>query len=357
MRQWFSMKADDVGAEILIYDEIGKSFWGEETVGAKKFLDDLSALGDVKNITLRINSPGGDVFDGVAIHNALKTHGAKVTAHIDGIAASIASYIAMAADRIVMPSNAFMLIHNASGFVFGHADDMRSVAADLDRVDKSIVATYASRSKTSQAKIREIMKEDRLMDAREAKELGLADETVKDVKMAANFSLRLLPKAAAERFMAETGAGQGLPPPTATATEHPEGQPPDPPDATPDPPPNPPPQPTPTPQPPAPPQQPTRQPDPPAPEPVPDRPRQVDHEYIRAVTELCTLASALDKVGAFLLSEKPIEDIRKELLALRASGTEILPQHPIAATHAQKPAVAWDKITSKLNARSARKES
>src|SRR5580765_6315264 len=102
MRQWFTMKAaDDKSAEIVIYDEIGKSFWNEEAVSAKSFLDDLNALGDVDTITLRINSPGGDIFDGVAIHNAIKNHKAKVTAHVDGIAASAASYIAMAADRIV----------------------------------------------------------------------------------------------------------------------------------------------------------------------------------------------------------------------------------------------------------------
>ena len=213
MRQWFTMKATDDGAEIVIYDEIGASFWGE-SITAKQFLDDLTALGDVKNITLRINSPGGDVFDGVAIHNALKNHGARITAHVDGIAASIASYIAMAAHKIVMPSNAFMLIHNAAGFVFGSADDMRSMAADLDRIDKSITATYATRSGSKPSIIKSLMAEDRLLDAIEAKDLGLADEVVKEVKLAAQFSLRLLPKAAAERFSAETGTVQEDPPPT-----------------------------------------------------------------------------------------------------------------------------------------------
>jgi ATP-dependent protease ClpP protease subunit len=173
MRQWYTMKREDSGAEIIIYDEIGKSFWNEASITAKQFLEDLNGLGEVDSITLRINSPGGDVFDGVAIHNALKNHGAKITAHIDGIAASIASYIAMAANKIVMPSNAFMLIHGSAGFVFGNADDMRSTADDLDRIDKSIVATYVSRSKSTAAKIKAIMKEDRLMDAAEAKDLGL----------------------------------------------------------------------------------------------------------------------------------------------------------------------------------------
>ena len=225
MRQWFTMKADDdKSAEILIYDEIGKSFWSEETVSAKKFLDELGELGDVENITLRINSPGGDIFDGTAIHNAIKNHKAKVTAHVDGIAASAASYIAMAADKIIMPANAFMLIHGASGFVFGNAEDMREVAADLDRVDKSITATYVARSKSTTAKIKAIMKEDRLMDAAEAKELGLADEVTKEVKMAANFSLRLLPKAAAERLRAETGTVHGDPPPAAPEPAEPAAQ-------------------------------------------------------------------------------------------------------------------------------------
>ena len=91
----------------------------------------------MQEIKLRINSPGGDVFDGVAIYNAIKNHKAKVTAHVDGIAASAASFVAMAADEIVMPSNSFMLVHNASGFAMGQADDMRAVAADLERIDKS----------------------------------------------------------------------------------------------------------------------------------------------------------------------------------------------------------------------------
>src|SRR4249920_3463296 len=118
MRSWFTMKkADENSAEIVIYDAIGQSFWDDSAVSAKDFLSSLTALGDdISNIALHINSPGGDVFDGVAIHNAIKNHKATVTAHVDGIAASIASYIAMAADKIIMPANSFLLLHNASGF-------------------------------------------------------------------------------------------------------------------------------------------------------------------------------------------------------------------------------------------------
>ena len=161
-------------AGIVIYDEIGKSWWGEDTVSAKGFLEELSALGDVDAITLRVNSPGGDVFDGVAIHNALKNHKATVTAHVDGIAASAASFIVMAANSIVMPSNSFMLIHGASGMSWGNADDMRATADDLDRIDKSLTATYASRSKMSTAKVKALMAEDRLMGAERPSRLGFA---------------------------------------------------------------------------------------------------------------------------------------------------------------------------------------
>lgn len=337
MRQWFSMKADDKNAEILIYDEIGKSFWNDEAIGAKKFLEDLSALGDVEAITLRINSPGGDVFDGVAIHNALKNHGAKITAHIDGIAASIASYIAMAADKIVMPANAFMLIHGASGFAMGNAEDMRSVADDLDRVDKSIIATYAARSGSKAAAVKKLMTEDRLMDAAEAKELGFADELTKEVKLAASFSLRLLPEKAAERFRAETGAGQEDPPPTATATEDPGAQLP----VSPDPPPLP-----------------IQEPPPAAT--VVDlgaakKEGIEEHKaYVSQVTDLCMLAGVADKVGAYVRAGTPVDAVRRELLDLRATA-DVLPQHPLAvhaSTPPPSPAAAWGKITEKLNARS-----
>ena len=204
MRPWYSMKkADDKTAEICIFDEIGKSWWGEDTVSAKAFNDELNALGDgIENITLRINSPGGDVFDGIAIHNAVKNHKATVTAHVDGIAASAASFIAMAADKIVMPSNSFMLVHGASGFSWGQADDLRATADDLDRIDKSLTATYAARSGKTNAKVKALMKEDRLMDAAETKEFGLCDEVTEPVKMAANYSLRLLPEPAAKAFKA-----------------------------------------------------------------------------------------------------------------------------------------------------------
>jgi ATP-dependent protease ClpP protease subunit len=329
MRQWFTMKKDDeeegdktTSAEILIYDAIGKSFWDDQSVSAKGFIDALAALGDVKEIRLRINSPGGDVFDGVAIYNAIKNHAAKVTAHIDGLAASAASFVAMAASHIIMPSNAFMLIHNASGFVMGTGDEMREVAADLDRIDKAMTATYAARSGMTAAKVRALMKEDRLMEASEAKELGFADETSPPVKMAASYSLRLLPTAAATRLRAATGADQS-------------------------------------------------EPSQPHSDPVPDRPGDTptvtpassivdldaakqqgiaEHKkYVTRVTELCTLANAHDQIARYVRASTAIEQVRTELLDRASEAARLVQsQHKMAT---QATAAMWGKVTDKLNAR------
>ena len=340
MRQWFTMKADNDNktAEIVIYDEIGKSWWGEDTVSAKQFLDDLKALGDdVENITLRVNSPGGDVFDGVAIHNSLKNHKAKVTAHVDGIAASAASFIVMAADKIVMPANSFLLIHGASGMSWGNADDMRAVADDLDRIDKSLTSTYVARAGSTTAKVKALMKEDRLMDAAEAKEWGFADEVTSEKKMAAKFSLRLLPKAAADRVRAETGTEPGEDASTSTDPETPE---------VPE----------------VPPVSPVKEPEtPPAVvEPAATTAKVItldvakqqgveEHrKYVASITDLCTLAASPERVGGYVRANTPIEQVRKELLEMRAAET-VMPHHPLAPP--APPATAWNKITDKLNAR------
>jgi ATP-dependent protease ClpP protease subunit len=332
MRNWYTMKAEDSTAEIVIYDEIGKSWWGEDTVSAKQFLDDLNALGDVSNITLRINSPGGDVFDGVAIHNSLKNHKATVTAYVDGIAASAASFIAMAADKIVMPSNSFMLIHGASGMSWGNADDMRAVADDLDRIDKSLTSTYVARAKSTTAKVKALMKEDRLMDATEAKQWGFADEVTSEKKMAAKFSLRLLPKAAADRFRAETGDGEGDPPPPAPEPATPE----------------------------VPPAPPVSPPPPAEAPPAPsakvitlDAAKQQGVEehrkYVASVTDLCALAQAPERVGGYVRANTPVEQVRKELLDMRTAEQPVMPHHPLVPPPTQ--ASAWEKITDKINAR------
>ncbi|EMW05741.1 clp protease family protein [Escherichia coli 2850750] len=116
MNRWYTIKAADVrgAADISIYEEIGG--FG---VTAKQFAEDLKALGDVSHINLRIHSPGGDVFEGIAIYNLLRNHPADITVYIDGVAASMASGVAMAGDRVVMPENAMMMIHYPSHYLMG----------------------------------------------------------------------------------------------------------------------------------------------------------------------------------------------------------------------------------------------
>ena len=141
MNSWYTIRARASGAEVLIYDEIGA--YG---VSAKGFLAELGALPDGVPIDLRLNSPGGSVFDAVAIYNALQRHDGTITAWIDGVAASAASYVAMAGDEIVMPENAFLMIHDPSGLVMGTAEDMRAMAEALDKVKGSLVSGYAAKS-------------------------------------------------------------------------------------------------------------------------------------------------------------------------------------------------------------------
>jgi ATP-dependent Clp endopeptidase proteolytic subunit ClpP len=183
-RRWYDFRAQARGAEILIYDEIGA--FG---IPAKAFLDELKELGPVAELTVRINSPGGSVFDGVAIYNALKRHDAAVTVWIDGIAASIASMIAMAGDELVMPENAMLVLHDPSGLVAGTASDMRAMAEALDRMKAGMVAAYRDKSGRDDTEIEALMQAETWLSAQEAVALGLADRVEQPVKMAAHFDL------------------------------------------------------------------------------------------------------------------------------------------------------------------------
>jgi ATP-dependent Clp endopeptidase proteolytic subunit ClpP len=184
LKRWYEFRGQATGAEIVIYDEIGA--FG---IPAKAFLDELKALGPIAELTVRINSPGGSVFDGVAIYNALKRHDAAITVWIDGIAASIASMIAMAGDEIVMPENAMLMLHDPAGFVMGTAADMRAMAEALDRMKAGMVAAYRDKSGRDEPEIEALMREESWLSAEEAVALGLADRVEQPVRMAARFDL------------------------------------------------------------------------------------------------------------------------------------------------------------------------
>ena len=140
-------------------------------------------------IDLRLNSPGGSVFDAVAIHNALTRHAGPITVWIDGIAASAASYIAMAGDEIVMPENAFLMIHDPSGMVIGTAADMRDMAGTLDKIAAGMTRGYAARSGKPEGEIAVLMAAETWLTAAEALEAGLATRMVEPVRIAASFDI------------------------------------------------------------------------------------------------------------------------------------------------------------------------
>lgn len=189
MRNWYSIKALAQGdAEISIHDEIG--FWG---VTAKDFINDLKKI-DGKNITLSINSPGGSVFDALAIFNALRNSGKQITVRVMGIAASAASYIAMAGDKIVMPENTFMMVHNPIGGICGNAEEMREMADILDKVGASLTATYVKRTGKPQEEVEALLAAESYLTAQECLDLGLADEIEPTLKISASFETDRLPE-------------------------------------------------------------------------------------------------------------------------------------------------------------------
>lgn len=194
----YRMAVTGDAAEISLYDSIGADGWG---ISAKQFADDLKGLGKVKAINLRVNCDGGDVFQGRAIYTNLVQHPARVVAHVDGVAASIASLICMAADEIRMADGAFMMIHNAWTVSIGNAQEFRRMADLLESVDASIEDTYAARTKTPVTNIRKMMAAETWMTAREAVDSGFADVMDEPKRIAAAITdasaarFRNLPKA------------------------------------------------------------------------------------------------------------------------------------------------------------------
>lgn len=197
MKKWFSIEARTEGAKgaennvakVSIHDVIG---WG---VTVKDFAAELRALGDVARIDLSIHSPGGSVTDGWAIYNILKAHPAPVHARVEGLAASMASVILMAADEIAMPANAYVMIHNphVSGL---EAADLRDIAEDvveeltttaelLDKMRVGIVGAYAARTGLDEEAIGKMMDKGTWIDGKEAADLGFADVVEDDVAAAA----------------------------------------------------------------------------------------------------------------------------------------------------------------------------
>lgn len=221
-QSWYSIKAKaNDTAEISIYDEIG--FWG---VTAQSFSKDLKALGNnLKQINLHIHSPGGDVFDGIAIYNLLKNHPANVTVYIDGLAASMASVIAMAGNEVIMPENAMMMIHKPWGIQGGDAEDMRKYADLLDKVENTLIPAYANKTGKTPEELAEMLSAETWFNGKECVEQGFADKLAEPLVAMASIKSRKLedfenmPKAIKDMLFKPQGNAGANPAPQATQTE------------------------------------------------------------------------------------------------------------------------------------------
>lgn len=181
----FANKSASKG-ELLIYSEIGDSYWGE-SYSAKQFAADLKALGAITELEIRINSPGGSCFDGFAFYNLLSQHPAEKTVYIDGMAASIASVICMCGSKIVMAEASHMMIHDPYGGCLGTAVEMRKTADLLDSIKGTIAKVYSDRSGQPVDVFDRAMAAETWYTADEALKAGLCTEISKNQALAAHF--------------------------------------------------------------------------------------------------------------------------------------------------------------------------
>lgn len=158
--------------EIIVYGDIGDSWWGDSISAS----DIDHALKDVKtdNITVRINSPGGNAFDGITIYNRLKDHPAKVKVIVDGWACSAASIIAMSADELVMNTGSMLMIHQASIGIFGNKDELEKEAELLGKLDSNLVDIYMTKALVDRKEIEQMVKNETWFTAEEAIAIGFA---------------------------------------------------------------------------------------------------------------------------------------------------------------------------------------
>ncbi|QRF55748.1 head maturation protease, ClpP-related [Variovorax paradoxus] len=184
----FFAKTSGKRGEIYVYDAIGGGFFSEG-VTAKSFAESVKALGDVKALDIYINSPGGSVFEGLAIYNQIKRFDGEKIVHIDGIAASIASVIAMAGDEVRIAANGTIMIHDPWGMAMGTAADMRKQADSLDKVRDVLLENYVARTGAKRDDVSAWMSAETWMNADEAVERGFATSKVEEKQFSAAFPM------------------------------------------------------------------------------------------------------------------------------------------------------------------------
>lgn len=188
MKKFWEIKAaaEKVG-DIYIYGRIVGYRWNDDDVTAKSFKDDLDALGDIDTLNLYVNSSGGSVFTAQTIYSILKRHSAVKNAYVDGLAASAASFLIMAADKIHIPKNATMMIHKPMTYAFGNSTELRKEADVLDKVEVGMIAAYMSHigDTITEEKLKELLDAESWLTAQECVDYGLADELIEEKNVAA----------------------------------------------------------------------------------------------------------------------------------------------------------------------------
>lgn len=199
MNEILNMYQDGRTGFIDIYGAIVPDHWvwsdDDVDTSAASFKKQLNNFEDIDEIVVNINSPGGSVFEGVTIFNMLKNHKAKIIVNIEGLAASIASVIAMAGDEVRMPSNAMLMIHNAMGSGFGNANEIRKFADDLEKINQTVVNSYLIKNPSmEQQQLQSLLDAESWLSASEALELGFVDEVLRSVEAVAQIDTDLLNK-------------------------------------------------------------------------------------------------------------------------------------------------------------------
>lgn len=202
------LAASEGADTITIFDVIGEDMWTGGGFTAKRMSAALRSIGN-KPVTVQVNSPGGDLFEGIAIYNILRAHPAKVTVEVMGWAASAASVIAMAGDEIVMGLGTFMMVHNAWGAVIGNRHDFTEAAALFETFDGAIADIYEARTWAKRATIEKLMDAETFMGPTEALAHGFADRVDEalggDASAAAQVDTSILARRRAEGALARAG--------------------------------------------------------------------------------------------------------------------------------------------------------
>jgi ATP-dependent Clp protease protease subunit len=186
MNKFWNLSKKDNRGELYLYGDISSTPWSGDEITPKQFKADLDELGDIADLDIYINSGGGDVFAGQAIKSILDRHSANKTVYIDGIAASIASVIAMAGNKIIISKNGMMMIHKAWSIASGNSDKFRKFADDMDKIDESISMAYVDKTGKSKEELIELMQKETWMTAEDAVRDGFADEIATANKLAAS---------------------------------------------------------------------------------------------------------------------------------------------------------------------------